>query len=223
LLAHVDVIRLDHFCGFAAGWHVPAGARTAQFGQWVIGPGAEFFKVAQRELGGLPFMAEDLGLITPDVCALRDQSMCPGLGYSSSPFDGHSDNPHLPENCIPNTVVYTGTHDIPTTREWYDELPDSQRRTLWSYLKRRESRSSDAAPALMELAWSSKAALAIAPLQDVLNLGAEARMNVPGRAAGNWRWCCPEAMLSAPAIEWLRALTNTANRCGVLRNRQTAE
>jgi 4-alpha-glucanotransferase len=94
---------------------------------------------------------------------------------------------------------------------------------LWSYLKRRENRSSDAAPALTELAWSSKAALAIAPLQDVLNLGAEARMNVPGRTAGNWRWRCPEALLSAPAIEWLRALTKTANRCGVLRNRQTAE
>jgi 4-alpha-glucanotransferase len=223
LLAHVDVIRLDHFRGFAAAWHVPAGAPTAQSGQWVPGPGAEFFKAAQRELGGLPFIAEDLGLITPDVCALRDQFHVPGTRVLQFAFDGHSDNPYLPENYIPNTVVYTGTHDNPTTREWYDELPDCQRRTLGSYLKRRESRSSDAAPALIELAWSSKAALAIAPLQDVLNLGAEARMNVPGRAAGNWRWRCPEAMLSAPAIEWLRTLTKTANRSGVLQNRQTAE
>jgi 4-alpha-glucanotransferase len=92
----------------------------------VIGPGAEFFKVAQRELGGLRFIAEDLGLITPDVCALRDQFRVPGTRVLQFALDGHSDNPHLPENYLPNTVVYTGTHDNPTTREWYDELPDSQ-------------------------------------------------------------------------------------------------
>jgi 4-alpha-glucanotransferase len=93
-------------------------------------------------------------------------------------------------------VVYTGTHDNPTTREWYEELPSAQRRSFWYYLKRPEGRSSDAAPASMQLAWPSAAALAIAPLQDVLNLGTEARMNVPGRAEGNWRWRCPEDMLS---------------------------
>jgi 4-alpha-glucanotransferase len=118
LLAHVDVIWLDHFCGFAAAWHVPAEAPTAQFGQWVTGPGAESFKVAQRELGGLRFIAEDLGLITPAVCALRDQFRVPGTRVLQFAFDGHSDNPHLPENYLPNTVVYTGTHDNPTTREW---------------------------------------------------------------------------------------------------------
>jgi 4-alpha-glucanotransferase len=215
LLAHVDAIRLDHFRGFAAARHVPAGAPTAQTGQWVPGPGADFFSAVQRELGGLPFIAEDLGLITPDVYALRDQFRVPGTRVLQFAFDGHSDNPHLPDNYTPNTVAYTGTHDNPTAREWYEELPDAQRRALWSYLKRPEGRSSDAAPALMQLAWSSRAALAIAPLQDVLNLGTEARMNVPGRTEGNWRWRCPEATLSAPAFQWLRDLTTASDRSGV--------
>jgi 4-alpha-glucanotransferase len=217
LLAHVDAIRLDHFRGFAAAWHVPAGASTAQSGQWVPGPGAEFFSAVQRELGGLPVIAEDLGLITPDVCALRDQFRVPGTRVLQFAFDGHSDNPYLPDNYVPNTVVYTGTHDNPTAREWYEEIPDAQRRLFWSYLKRPEGRNTDAAPALMQLAWSSSAALAIAPLQDVLNLGPEARMNVPGRAVGNWRWRCPEAMLSTPEIAWLQDLTKTTNRSGVFR------
>jgi 4-alpha-glucanotransferase len=217
LLVHVDAVRLDHFRGFAAAWHVPAGAPTAQSGQWVPGPGAEFFNAVQSALGGLPFIAEDLGLITPDVCALRDQFRIPGTRVLQFAFDGHSDNPYLPGNYIPNTVVYTGTHDNPTTREWYDELPDPQRRIFWSYLKRPAGRSSDAAPALLQLAWSSSAAVAIAPLQDVLNLGAEARMNVPGRAAGNWRWRCSEDMLSTPQIEWLRDLTKSSDRSGVFR------
>jgi 4-alpha-glucanotransferase len=212
LLAHVDAIRLDHFRAFAAAWHVPTGAPTAQSGQWVPGPGAEFFNVVQRELRGLPFIAEDLGLITPDVCALRDQFRVPGTRVLQFAFDGHPDNPYLPDNYIPNTVVYTGTHDNPTTREWYEELPDAQRRTFWSHLKRPEGQSSDAAPALMQLAWCSAAALAIAPLQDVLNLGTEARMNVPGRAEGNWRWRCTEDMLTPAAFQWLRDLTKTSNR-----------
>ena len=155
LLAHVDAIRLDHVRGFAAAWHVPAGASTAQSGQWLPGPGAQFFSAVQRELGGLPFIAEDLGLITPDVCALRDQFRVPGTRVLQFAFDGHSDNPYLPDNYVPNTVVYTGTHDNPTTREWYEELPSAQRRSFWNYLKRPEGRNTDAAPALMQLAWSS--------------------------------------------------------------------
>jgi len=212
VLAHVDVVRLDHFRGFAAAWHVPAGAPTAQSGRWVPGPGAEFFEAVQKELSGLPFIAEDLGLITADVGALRDRFQLPGTRVLQFAFDGHSDNPHLPHNYPSNTVVYTGTHDNPTTREWYEELPAAERQVLWSYLKRPDGRSSDAASAMMELAWSSRAALAIVPLQDVLNLGAEARMNMPGRAEGNWCWRCPENLLSAPEIEWLRDLTKASNR-----------
>ena len=112
--------------------------------------------------------------------------------------------------------MYTGTHDNPTTREWFEELPDAQRRTLWNCLRRPVGGNGDAAPALLQLAWSSTAALAIAPLQDVLNLGTEARMNVPGRAGGNWCWRCPEDMLSAPEIEWLRDLTKSSDRSGAL-------
>jgi len=212
LLAHVDAIRLDHFRGFAAAWHVPAGAPTAQTGQWVQGPGADFFRAVSRELGGLPFIVEDLGIITPDVRSLRDQFQLPGTRVLQFAFDGHPDNPYLPHNFVSNTVVYTGTHDNAPTREWYDELPDFQRQNFWNYLKRAPGGSPDAAPGLMELAWSSPAALAIAPLQDVLNLGAESRMNVPGRAAGNWGWRVRQEMLSAPAFDRLRNLTQTSNR-----------
>jgi 4-alpha-glucanotransferase len=212
VLAHVDAIRLDHFRGFAAAWHVPAGAPTAQSGQWVPGPGAGFFEAVCKELGALPFVAEDLGFITPDVYALRDQFKVPGTRLLQFAFDGHSDTPYLPHNFIPNTVVYTGTHDNAPTREWYEDLPDYQRQNFWSYLKRAPGEIAEAAPALMDMAWSSKAALAIAPLQDLLNLGAESRMNVPGRADGNWRWRCPEDMLSLPALEWLRELTDRSRR-----------
>jgi 4-alpha-glucanotransferase len=214
LLAHVDAIRLDHFRGFAAAWHVPAGAQTAQAGQWVQGPGANFFEAVSRDLGGLPFLVEDLGIITPDVRALRDQFQLPGTRVLQFAFDGHSDNPYLPHNFVTNSVVYTGTHDNAPTREWYEELPDYQRQNFWNYLKRAPGRNPDAAPALLNLVWSSKEALAIAPLQDVLNLGAESRMNVPGRAAGNWRWRCRGDMLSQSTFESLRILTETSKRSG---------
>ncbi len=212
LLAHVDAIRLDHFRAFAAAWHVPAGAPTARSGRWVRGPGAAFFKMVQTELGALPFIAEDLGLITPYVEALRDRFQMPGTRVLQFAFDGESDNPYLPDNYVANTVVYTGTHDNATTRGWFEELPQDERQRLWKYLKRPGGESGEVAPALMRLAWSSVAALAMAPFQDVLNLGNEARMNVPGRAEGNWRWRCTREMLSAPAFEWLRDLTNTSKR-----------
>jgi 4-alpha-glucanotransferase len=212
LLAHVDAIRLDHFRGFAAAWHVPAGSPTAQSGQWVPGPGAGLFQTVSRELGALPFIVEDLGIITPDVRDLRDQFQLPGTRVLQFAFDGQPDNPYLPHNFITNTVVYTGTHDNAPTREWYEELPDNQRQNFWNYLHRAPGASPDAAPALMDLAWSSKAALAIAPLQDLLNLGAESRMNVPGRPSGNWRWRCRQDMLSQSAFAWLRNLTETSQR-----------
>ena len=212
LLAHVDVIRLDHFRGFAAAWHVPAGSPTAQSGQWVPGPGADFFKAVRKELGALPFIAEDLGLITPDVYSLRDEFQVPGTRVLQFAFDGHADNPYLPNNYVPNTVVYTGTHDNPTTREWYEELPDDQRQNLWNYLKSTPSSSDEAPAALMRLAWSSVAALAIAPFQDLLRLGGEARMNLPGRAEGNWRWRCTEEMMSLMAFQWLQEMTEASKR-----------
>jgi 4-alpha-glucanotransferase len=212
LLAHVDAIRLDHFRGFAAAWHIPAGAPTAVSGRWVPGPGARFFELIEKALGSLPFVAEDLGLITPDVIALRDAFHVPGTRVLQFAFDGHADNPYLPDNYVPNTVVYTGTHDNPTTRGWYEDLPDGERGNLWRYLKRAAGTSAEAAPALLQLAWSSVAALAVAPLQDVLNLGREARMNQPGSAQGNWRWRATDEMLSASALESLRDLTLASAR-----------
>jgi 4-alpha-glucanotransferase len=212
LLVHVDVIRLDHFRGFAAAWHVPAGASTARPGAWVPGPGAEFFRAVEQELGALPFIAEDLGLITPDVYALRDQFRVPGTRVLQFAFDGHEDNPYLPSNYVANTVAYTGTHDNATTSEWYEDLPDDQRRNFWSCVKRSGGDGREAVAALIGLAWSSIAALTLAPLQDVLNLGRGARMNVPGRAQGNWRWRCTEQALAGPAFEWLRELTTASGR-----------
>jgi 4-alpha-glucanotransferase len=212
VLAEVDVVRLDHFRAFAAAWHVPAHASTARNGRWVRGPGAEFFQSVEKELGALPFIAEDLGLITADVNALRDELRLPGTRVLQFAFDGDPRNPHLPDNYVTNTVVYTGTHDNPTTRGWYEELSDEQQQDVWGHLGRSFGAASEVAPALMHLAWESVAALAIAPLQDLLNLGNEARMNVPGRAEGNWRWRCTEEMLSTRAFDWLRDLTNTSGR-----------
>jgi 4-alpha-glucanotransferase len=212
LLTHVDVVRLDHFRGFAAAWHVPAEAKTAQSGEWVPGPGAGFFSAVQRELGTLPFIAEDLGLITPDVCALRDQFQLPGTRILQFAFDGNAGNPYLPHNYVPNTVVYTGTHDNATTRGWFETLPEDQRRNLWNYLKRPAGKSDEVAWELIRLAWSSPAGLAIAPLQDLLNLGAEARMNLPGSTEGNWRWRCTDEMLSELVFERLYGLTTATDR-----------
>jgi 4-alpha-glucanotransferase len=214
LLAHVDAIRLDHFRGFAAAWYVPAGAITAQSGEWVKGPGADFFEAVAKELGRLPFIVEDLGVITPDVQALRDQFHLPGTRVLQFAFDGHADNPYLPHNFVTNTVAYTGTHDNAPTREWYEELPDYQRQNFWNYLGRAPGGTADAAAALMSLAWSSKAGLVIAPLQDLLNLGAESRMNVPGRASENWRWRFRQEMLSHSSFETLRVLTDISKRTG---------
>jgi 4-alpha-glucanotransferase len=216
LLAHVDAVRLDHFRAFVAAWHIPAGAPTAQSGQWVPGPGADFFVAVEKALAGLPFVAEDLGLITPDVIALRDAFGVAGSRVLQFAFDGHSDNPYLPHNYVPNAVVYTGTHDNPPTRGWYEDLPEAERTNLWCYLQRAPGRSEEVAPALLGLAWSSAAALAIAPLQDVLNLGKEARMNQPGSAEGNWRWRCTDEMLSAPGFDSLKNLTRSSARAGAV-------
>lgn len=212
LLRFVDGIRLDHFRGFCAAWHVPAGATTAKSGKWVPGPGADFFKAVNKELCGLPLIAEDLGIITPQVSELRDDFRIPGTRVLQFAFDGHPDNPYLPENFVPNTVVYTGTHDNPTSREWYEALPAVERENLWRYLKSPQLQSSAVSRELLRVAWSSVAAIAIAPLQDLLNLGAEARINVPGRADGNWTWRCTQEMLLGQEFEWLSELTRNTTR-----------
>ena len=214
LLARVDAIRLDHFRAFAAAWHVPAGALTAETGQWVDGPGAEFFHILREKLGSLPFIAEDLGVITPDVSALLGQFDIPGTRVLQFAFDGAPGNSHLPDQYPSNAVVYTGTHDNATSREWFHSSSEREQQSFWAYTKQRAGEGRDAAPELMRLAWSSPAALAIAPFQDVLNLGGEGRMNVPGVAQGNWRWRATPHMLSARNFRWLKDLTKFCNRSG---------
>ncbi|MHC1764535.1 MAG: 4-alpha-glucanotransferase [Verrucomicrobiia bacterium] len=211
-LEYLDAIRIDHFRGFEAAWHVPAGAPTAATGRWVPGPGADFFDKARRALGGLPLLAEDLGIITPAVTALRDQFQLPGMRVLQFGFNGDPNNPHLPHQCGQNTVVYTGTHDNDTTRGWYDGLTDHERWHFWRYLQRPPGQPPEAVWELIRLAWSSGAALAITPFQDLLGLGSAARMNVPGCADGQWRWRCSENVLNDPVWQRLSELTQTAGR-----------
>lgn len=212
-LQYLDAIRIDHFRAFESAWHVPAGARSAREGRWVRGPGADFFRALQRALGGLPLLAEDLGLITPPVEALRDEFSLPGMRVLQFAFDGDPRNPHLPHNCVHNSVAYTGTHDNDTTRAWYEALPEHQRRNLWAYLQRAPGDASQVPDELVRLAWESPAALAVTPLQDLLGLGAEARMNTPGRADGQWQWrCSTGAMLDEATVRRLRDLTGASGR-----------
>jgi 4-alpha-glucanotransferase len=214
LLSHVDLIRLDHFRAFGAAWHVPAGAPTAETGEWIPGPGARLFTAVQAAFGHLPFIAEDLGLITHDVVQLREQFRIPSTRVLQFAFDGVPENIHLPENYPQNTVAYTGTHDNATTREWFQSLPERGKRTFWEYLRQADGEIRDVAPNLIRLAWASPATLAIAPFQDLLNLGAPGRMNTPGNATGNWRWRATHQMLATPNFEWLKDLTRISNRVG---------
>ena len=214
LLAHVDLVRLDHFRAFCAAWHVPETAQTAEPGHWVPGPGPAFFEAVRAELGHLPFIAEDLGTITPDVVALRDQFELPGIRVFQFEFAGNPDNPHLPHTYGANTVAYTGTHDNTTTRDWYESVPEHVRQAARGYAEKAGSRTGEVAWDFIRSVWASNAGLAIAP-QDLLNLGVEGRMNVPGVATGNWRWRCPEEMLKASLFERLGELTTAVVRVAV--------
>jgi 4-alpha-glucanotransferase len=215
LLGLVDVIRLDHFRGFVAAWQVPAGAPTAETGTWVAGPGADFLKAVGREFGGMPFIAEDLGLITPEVLALRDGCGLPGMRVMQFGFDGNPENPHLPHAWTNHTVAYTGTHDNNTTRGWFEALSDGPKQLVRNYFGWSSENNGGIAAALMRSAWPSAAGLTIAPLQDVLDLGAEARMNVPGRAQGNWQWRWVDSAASEQAFRWLAELTSTSGRAPI--------
>ena len=213
LLDFADVIRLDHFRGFVAAWRVPAGSPTAETGAWAAGPGAGFFDAVRREFGGMPFVAEDLGMITPDVIALRDRCGLPGMRVIQFGFDGNPENPHLPHTWTNRMVAYTGTHDNNTTRGWFEALPDGSKQLVRHYVG--SSDRGNIAAALMRSLWTSAAELTIAPLQDVLDLGAEARMNIPGSAQGNWRWRWADGAASGEAFRSLAELTRTSGRAPV--------
>ncbi|GAB4304892.1 MAG: 4-alpha-glucanotransferase [Desulfuromonadia bacterium] len=196
-----DIIRLDHFRGFAACWGVPATHRTARNGSWIPAPGDILFERIRGEIGSLPFIAEDLGIITPDVEALRDRLGLMGMKILQFAFDGGWDNPYLPHNHTPNAVVYTGTHDNDTLVGWERSLPPDTRRRVTGYF------GSDGTPLdhLSRAVLSSVCRFAILPLQDLLRLGPEARMNIPGRASGNWGWQSAEGDLEAPVWDELRS------------------
>lgn len=201
VLSLVDIVRLDHFRGFAGYWEVPASAKTAENGRWVPGPGSEFFEAMGKALGDLPIIAEDLGEITPDVVELRQQFNLPGMRIVQFAFNDDPSDPFLPHNYTQHGVVYTGTHDNDTARGWFERVPEEERDFCRRYLGRD---GQDIAWELIRLAWSSVSVFAIAPLQDLLSLGNEARMNYPGNPSGNWSWRMPADALTKTLQERLK-------------------
>lgn len=209
LLDVVDLVRVDHFRGFAAAWAVPRDAEDARGGTWVEGSGPGLFDALQQDLGGgrLPFIAEDLGVITPDVDALRDRFALPGMKILQFAFDGNADNPYLPGNHVEGCVVYTGTHDNDTVVGWWDHAPQWSRDALNRQLGYDPGRDG-VAWALVTMAMHSPAELCVTPAQDLLGLDGSARMNVPGVAHGNWGWRLSERLpdaLAARVAELTRA------------------
>ena len=217
----VDLIRLDHFRGFEAYWEVPASEDTAINGRWVKGPGAAFFEALHEALGELPMVAEDLGLITPEVRALRKRFRLPGMRVLQFGFGGDPrTNEHCPHNYTRDCVVYTGTHDNNTSLGWLHEVeqlasgdglePMQAERT--AALKYMASDGQEVHWDMIRLALASVGNLAIVPLQDVLGLGEEARMNYPGRPEGNWQWRYAADLLTAERAGRLRELTEIYGR-----------
>lgn len=203
-----DLFRLDHFRGFAGYWEIPAGMPTAEIGQWVKGPGKDFFLSVERVLGDLPIVAEDLGVITPDVVDLRDSFNMPGMKILQFAFSG-PDNPFLPHHYTRDCVAYTGTHDNDTTLGWYKTAPEEER----DYCRRYLASSDDQIVwDMIRSVWSSVASIAIAPLQDFLILDSPARMNFPGKPVGNWKWRLPPGCLSPALRDSIRDLNYLYSR-----------
>jgi 4-alpha-glucanotransferase len=214
ILNTVDLVRLDHFRGFAAYWEIPAGNPTAEVGRWIPGPGADLFDVVANNLGtagghdGLPIIAEDLGVITADVVELRERYNLPGMKILQFGFSG-PDNPFLPHEYLPNCVAYTGTHDNDTARGWFDAAPKLERSFALRYLG---SNKRGFVWDLIRSIWSSTAVFAIAPMQDLLDLGTEARMNYPSRLGGNWGWRMQAEDIGNELKERLKELNYLFNR-----------
>lgn len=209
-----DLVRIDHFRGLEAYWAIPGGDETAINGRWQPGPGAKFFEAVHEHLGDLPIIAEDLGLITPEVEALRDGFNLPGMKVLQFGFSDSS-NEYLPHNYINhNCVVYTGTHDNNTTRGWWATATKTERQFAQRYLNRR---GNDVTWDMIRLALSSVAKLAIVPIQDVLNLGAESRMNTPGTETGDWTWRMEAGVLTDAIGDRLEELTTTYGRSSASR------
>jgi 4-alpha-glucanotransferase len=224
VLATVDVLRLDHFRGFAGYWAIPGHAPTAEIGSWEPGPGIPFFAAVEQALGHLPIIAEDLGVITPDVVALRDRFSFPGmrvLQFAFDSFEEGPDNPHLPHNHVQNTIVYTGTHDNDTTAGWYAAASQANRTYVRDYAHAARKGAAAVAWDVLRVAQASVAHTAVAPLQDVLGLGSAARMNVPGVPGGNWQWRCKAELLIDELAARLAEVTRLYGRAPAERTRDT--
>jgi 4-alpha-glucanotransferase len=187
-----DVVRIDHFRGFEAYWAVAAGSPTARTGQWVLGPGMDFFRAVRAALPDAKLIAEDLGLLTPETIALREATGLPGMAVLQFAFGGKADNLYLPHNQRANTVVYPGTHDNDTTRGWYAHADERTRDHVRRYLR---ISGQEISWDFIRSAYASVANLAVISLQDLLNVGSEARFNTPGKSQGNWTWRYREEQL----------------------------
>jgi len=208
-LRRFDLVRIDHFRGLAAYWAVPAGAATARDGRWEPAPGQALFRALSADHPDLPLVAEDLGVITADVEELRRTFRLPGMRVLQFGFDGSGDNPHLPHNYTPDVVAYTGTHDNDTTLGWYHSLTPEEAARVNFYLRTDAEHALDA---MMHATLGSVAQLAVLSLQDMLQLGTEARFNTPGTAQGNWGWRMPPESLTAPLAAHYAALQHAFGR-----------
>jgi 4-alpha-glucanotransferase len=219
-LSLVDVIRIDHFRGFAAYWEVPGGDPTAERGRWVEAPGRELFTAIKASLGELPIIAEDLGFITPDVIELRDEFGFPGMRILQFAFASDSTNKDLPHNYVRNTAIYTGTHDNDTAVGWFRSEPGGSSVRSAAQVERERQYCLDyLATDGAEINWDFIRALyasagdtAVVPLQDVLGLGSEARMNTPATMSGNWSWRFRNGDLSEESGARLRRLAELYGR-----------
>jgi 4-alpha-glucanotransferase len=209
MLQTVDVVRIDHFRGFSAAWIVPADAKTAESGHWERSPGGEIFAAVQRELGEVPIIVEDLGVITPDVVSLREALGFPGMKVLQFAFEHDPANMYLPHNYDADSVVYTATHDNQTTVGWFKSQADHERSAIQAYIGRD---GSDISWDLIRIALASISNTAIIPMQDVLRLGDEARMNVPGEPRGNWAWRMTHEQLDFELASGLREMTSIYGR-----------
>ncbi|RKZ75358.1 MAG: 4-alpha-glucanotransferase [Gammaproteobacteria bacterium] len=204
-----DLVRIDHFRGFEASWVIPAHCETAIEGHWMQVPGHALFETLQQSNIDLPLVAEDLGIITHEVTALRERFDLPGMKILQFAFDGGPDNPYLPHNHIEHCVVYTGTHDNQTTLGWFQELPVHLQQYVCEYL---HTQPHEMPWSLIESAFASVAQLAVVPMQDVLALDGQHRMNVPGVEKGNWRWRFEWSQMPPGVNDKLRHLSHFNER-----------
>jgi 4-alpha-glucanotransferase len=219
-LEQADILRLDHFRGFAEYWEVEAGAESAINGHWAPGPGADLFEVASQVLGPLPLIAEDLGLITPDVHELRAKLGYPGMKVLVEAFHGGADNIYLPHNYTHDFVVYPGTHDMQTVRGWWANLAPRTQEHARQYMR---VDGHDIAWDLIHQAFASVADLAIIQMQDLLDLDNAARMNTPGTSEGNWTWRYQPEQITQHLTERLRLLTRLYGRDRPVAEKKAAE